>query len=317
MPTFEIDDQACFNAKVLRAGNEAFGAWCRAGSWSMANLTDGYVTRDVTRIIASDEVWYRLRDCGLPGAGLVEEVEGGWQIHDWSHWQRTSDEIRSHREKQAKRQQNRRALLRAKKPVTRDVPSDNTCDIPRSSHGESRPPNPHPNPHPDLSEGSQATGPTKTEPEELKPDTLSSRPSSRKRSTLRQVPLKISTPKDLTWAIWREMYSNSRRNYGKFVANAAAPKAVETLAERALSEAQAELVDRGTPGDPTPLVEELLRHWFASFLRDDGFNEFLATKRHAIEYLPKSLSEYGLPRGWGEAAKRNARGVLDRIGVLP
>ena len=147
MPTFEIDDQACFNAKVLRAGNEAFGAWCRAGSWCMANLTDGYVTRDVAILIAPEHVWATLRDCGLPGAGLVEPVDGddgALQIHDWDHWQRSAAEIRKHREQQAIRQRNHRAAKRAHKNVTRDNPRDVTRDVPR----ESRPPDPHPNPHP-------------------------------------------------------------------------------------------------------------------------------------------------------------------------
>lgn len=146
MPTFEIDDQACFNTKVLRAGNEAFGAWCRAGSWCMANLTDGRVTRDVARLIASDNVWCALRDCGSPGPGLVEPLGDDWQIHDWDHWQRSSVDILKRRELQAKRQQNHRAMKRAQGHVTRDVPRDvprdKVCDVPR----ESRPPLPLPLP---------------------------------------------------------------------------------------------------------------------------------------------------------------------------
>jgi len=34
------------------------------------------------------------------------------------------------------------------------------------------------------------------------------------------------------------------------------------------------------------------------------------------EYLLKSLSEYGLPKGWGEAAKRRAQESMAQIGVL-
>ena len=124
MSTFEIDDQACFHAKVVRAGNEAFGAWCRAGSWCAAHLTDGYVTRDIAVTIAETHVWCRLRDCGLPGSGLVEEVEGGYQIHQWDHWQRTASEVLHHRAEQAKRQKNRRAALRAGVPVTQSVTRD-------------------------------------------------------------------------------------------------------------------------------------------------------------------------------------------------
>lgn len=325
MPTFEVDDQACFNAKVLRAGNEAFGAWCRAGSWSMANLTDGFVTRDVTRLIAGDDVWYLLRDCGLPGAGLVEEADGGWQIHDWQHWQRTADEIRKHREQQANRQKNRRALLRSQKPVTRDIPRDVPCDVPRVSQGESRPPNPHPNPSSDLlSEIRQRLPPppddlggkentTPPKPLALVPDTT---PDEPKRKTKQLALKRPPAPKQLTWKLWRGMYANSRRGYGKFVENPAAGGAINTLAERAQSEALSELSDRGLPAEGVEaLTKELLEHWFASYLRDAGHNDFLVTKRHAIEYLLKSLSEYGLPKTWGKAAQRLAREALAGIGA--
>lgn len=142
-------------------------------------------------------------------------------------------------------------------------------------------------------------------------------PPRRQRVNGKQLPMKPAAPKALCWKLWRDMYSRSRRGYGKYVENPASAKAIEALAERALSEAISELTDRGQPGaNPEPLVEEILRHWFASFLRDDGFNDFLATKRHAVEYLLKSLSEYGLPKGWGEAAKRRAQESMAQIGVL-
>lgn len=132
----------------------------------------------------------------------------------------------------------------------------------------------------------------------------------------KQTELKPKAPIGLCWKTWRHMYSKSRRRYGKYVENGDCKGAMVHVAERALSEAISELQDRGDPGgNPEPLIQELLEHWFASYLRDDGHNDYISNARHPLRFILRSLSEYGLPKGWGEHT--GARAAMAQIGVLP
>ena len=98
------------------------------------------------------------------------------------------------------------------------------------------------------------------------------------------------------FSIWRKMYATSRRKYGKYVENGDCRGTMGKVAERALSEAISELQARGKPGDPVePVVQEVLEHWFAAYLRDDGRDGFLVDARHPIRFILKSLSTYGTP----------------------
>ena len=83
---FRVDDKLHDHRKARRAGKAAMGIWVLAGSWSMDNLTDGFVPDDVllrwgTRADAS-----RLVAAGL---WFVDEFEGeqGWRFHDWARFQ--------------------------------------------------------------------------------------------------------------------------------------------------------------------------------------------------------------------------------------
>lgn len=99
MPWFKVDDQLAFNAKVVAAGNEAMGLWVRCGSWSSAQLTDGFIPTHMANAMANG----MAKECGadaLVMAGLWDEVEGGYQFHDWSEFQPSAS---SEREKRRKR----------------------------------------------------------------------------------------------------------------------------------------------------------------------------------------------------------------------
>jgi hypothetical protein len=77
MAWFRLEGRGAFHHKVLAAGNEAYGAWCRAGQWSSDQLTDGFVPRAVAEQIAKPKVWAKLI-----AARLVDDVDAGYQIHD-------------------------------------------------------------------------------------------------------------------------------------------------------------------------------------------------------------------------------------------
>jgi hypothetical protein len=94
MAWFKLDDRGAYHAKVLRAGNEAYGAWCRAGQWSSQHLTDGLIPKEVADSIASPKIWKRLCD-----AGLLEDRPDGWQIHDFLDWNPSRQEVTAERER--------------------------------------------------------------------------------------------------------------------------------------------------------------------------------------------------------------------------
>lgn len=86
MSWFKVDDKLHDHRKARKAGKAAMGVWVLAGSWSMDNLTDGFVPADVLMR------WGTKADAGrLVGAGLwyVDQHDGepGWRFHDWSRFQ--------------------------------------------------------------------------------------------------------------------------------------------------------------------------------------------------------------------------------------
>lgn len=94
MPWLNIDDQMAFHRKVVRAGNEAVGAWLRMLCWCSAQLTDGAVDRSVAMTIAKRK---RVLDC-LVDAGLLERRGGDFVIHDYLEWNPTASEVKADRE---------------------------------------------------------------------------------------------------------------------------------------------------------------------------------------------------------------------------
>jgi hypothetical protein len=89
MAWFRLDDQGAFHAKVLAAGNDAYGAWCRAGQWSSGHGTEGRIPRSTALTVARQKVWDRL-----VATGLCESLgDDGWQIHDFLDWNPTVEEV--------------------------------------------------------------------------------------------------------------------------------------------------------------------------------------------------------------------------------
>lgn len=93
MSWFRLEGRGAFHHKVLAAGNEAYGAWCRAGQWSCEQLTDGLVPRAVAEQIAKPKVWLKLVE-----ARLLLETDVGYQIHDFLDFNPSSEQERAKRE---------------------------------------------------------------------------------------------------------------------------------------------------------------------------------------------------------------------------
>lgn len=97
---FKVDDQLAFHAKVVMAGNSAMGLWVRAGAWSSAHLTDGFVPSHMVAAMANmaNDMANGSDADALVMAGLWDEVEGGYQFHDWGKFQPSAQEAKEKRE---------------------------------------------------------------------------------------------------------------------------------------------------------------------------------------------------------------------------
>lgn len=112
MAWLKVDDQFAFHPKALQAGNRALGLWLRAGAWCMQQLTDGVVPDSMVIALGGNQGDARA----LVTAGLWVEVAGGYEFHDWAHWQRSKEQILSERVAA----QERMATHRAKKTEPRE-----------------------------------------------------------------------------------------------------------------------------------------------------------------------------------------------------
>lgn len=94
-----LDDKFHHNPKVLAAGNAAAGLYARLLSWCNDELTDGFVPAAVALSMGTRrEIAALVAARRTPaGAGMLEPVEGGWQIHDWFPRNRPAAEIRAQR----------------------------------------------------------------------------------------------------------------------------------------------------------------------------------------------------------------------------
>jgi hypothetical protein len=146
MAWFKLAGEGAFHAKVLVAGNEAYGAWCRAGQWSSQHLTEGRIPRAVALTIAPEEVWARLVSATGGGShGLVEASADGWVIHDFLDWNPSAAEELAKREADRVRKANGRKSQG--RGTDGRVTSGRNPDGHRSD-SEDCPPVPYPYPYP-------------------------------------------------------------------------------------------------------------------------------------------------------------------------
>jgi hypothetical protein len=103
MVWFRVDDNLALHPKVIEAGNAAMGLWVRAGAWSAANLTDGFIPTRVALRLGSRNLCYRL-----VAAGLFDAKNDGFQFHGWDEKNFTKDQVETRREQDRKRQADHR-----------------------------------------------------------------------------------------------------------------------------------------------------------------------------------------------------------------
>jgi len=181
MSWFKLDDDGHDHPKVLQAGNEAYGAWCRAGQWSSKHLTEGAIPKVVALKIAPPRVWKKLQE-----VRLVEASADGWLIHDFLKYNPPASEVLAERARKAKNVSDFRERKKAGKtssasdvtaPVTGHVTGYTGGLLPGSLPGCNRVPDPDPDPDPVPSEPVAAAARVPTRPvRELARTSLPGRP---------------------------------------------------------------------------------------------------------------------------------------------
>lgn len=199
MAWFRLEGRGAFHHKVLAAGNEAYGAWCRAGQWSSDQLTDGFVPAAVAEQIAKAKVWAKLVE-----ARLVHEDDGGYRIHDFLDWNPSSEQEREKREAMREKRREagkiggkrsgeaRRGEANAKQTGSTDEanPKQSASRSGEANAKQNEAPNPNPNPisedqippNPPLAGGGASEGQRPDVPEPPAVIAPARRPAARRRA---------------------------------------------------------------------------------------------------------------------------------------
>lgn len=119
----KVDDRLFSHPKVAQCSQSAMGLWVKALSWSVCYSRDGIVPKKTVAHLGGKARDYRQ----LVEAGLWEEVEGGFQFHDWADYLPTEWEARTAK-RDAEKDPSRVKGGKASKPRSGRVQDRNRTD---------------------------------------------------------------------------------------------------------------------------------------------------------------------------------------------
>lgn len=129
---FQVDADFYDHPKTTGMSDAAFSLWVRAGSFSAAKTTDGFVSEDVLVYTLRSSV--EVAD-ELVGRGLWRRRKGGFQFHQWHVRNLTRDRIEADRT--TDRERKRRERKAGKTQVDREVVRPDTSRTPSGLPPES------------------------------------------------------------------------------------------------------------------------------------------------------------------------------------
>jgi hypothetical protein len=104
MAWFRADDKTVEHPKFISAraqgGYAAVGVWFHAGTWSNAQMTDGFIPRSWAILNRTEDEISVLVEVGLFHEDASRD---GWQMHDYSDYQPTRAELEEKRAKDLER----------------------------------------------------------------------------------------------------------------------------------------------------------------------------------------------------------------------
>lgn len=93
MSFVHVDASVRTNRKFLRAGPAASWLWLCANAYSQDGLTDGFIPFEALKYLRVENPKPLIPK--LVQAGLWDEVEGGWCVHDYLEYNKSAEEIRT------------------------------------------------------------------------------------------------------------------------------------------------------------------------------------------------------------------------------
>lgn len=91
MPWAKLDDNLHANEKMACVSLAATGLWTLALSWTAQQLKDGFVPTAILRRFAGNDIIALSAE--LVAAGLWEEVNGGYQFHDYLAYNPAAEQV--------------------------------------------------------------------------------------------------------------------------------------------------------------------------------------------------------------------------------
>jgi hypothetical protein len=106
MTWIKVDDSFGDHPKVMALGRDrlaGIGTWVACACYCARHLTDGFVPSAAAAAIGNPRALRRLVD-----VGLLDEVPGGYQLHDWLNYNPPRDKVLAERKAARDRMNNRR-----------------------------------------------------------------------------------------------------------------------------------------------------------------------------------------------------------------
>lgn len=100
MTWFKVDDQLGDHPKIMGLGDDrlpALGLWTICGTYAAKHLTDGFVPQSAVTLYGGSR-WQRLARA-LVRVGLLEEVAGGYRMHDFLDYNPSRQKVNEDRAK--------------------------------------------------------------------------------------------------------------------------------------------------------------------------------------------------------------------------
>lgn len=126
---FQVDPDFYDHPKSIGMSDSATALWVRAGSYSAAKLTDGFIAEHVVRTLSTAPAEAASE---LVERGLWRRTKGGFRFHQWAQRNLKKEDVENFREQNRNRQKKHREKTNAQVDthiVTRDTHRDSRRDM--------------------------------------------------------------------------------------------------------------------------------------------------------------------------------------------